>query len=153
MQSLYETVKEIVETGRIGIPVFVRCLVEVLPGRESAGNILGKVLAMTCSWLEAFPQEVYARTGKKDSHISVTTRHTGGQTSIVSISMVQDGATRVDLMLLGNKGAIYQDGDALPPGFDIAAEPLPVPEWLMKAVDKSLREGKPAAIKEANELD
>jgi hypothetical protein len=153
MQSLYQTVKEILDTGHVGVPVFARCVVQVAPETEHAGNVLARMLAMVCSWLEASPLRVYAQSKDDSRQITVTIHYVGGQTSIVSANAAPGAPIRVDLMLLGNKGALYQDGEALPPGFDITAEPLPVPEWLMDAVERSLRAGKPTVVGEVMDFD
>lgn len=152
MHSLYRTVNEIIDTGRLGIPVFVRCIVQVVPGSEYVGNILARVLTMASSWLRSSPVEVYAQSNDKLRQITVTIKYTDGQTSIVSVS-ASGVANRVDLMLLGNKGALYHDGDALSPGFDINAEPVPVPDWLLDALERSLHDGEPATIEEVTDFE
>jgi hypothetical protein len=152
MHSLYRTVDEIIDTGRLGVPVFVRCIVQVAPGSEYVGNILARVLTMASSWLRSSPVEVYAQSHDRMRQITVTIKYTDGQTSIVSVS-ASGLANRVDLMLLGNKGALYHDGDALSPGFDINAEPIPVPDWLLDALERSLHDGEPAAIEEVTDFE
>ncbi len=149
MESLYHTIKEILDTGRIGVPVFARCTVQIAPENGRASETLAKMLAMVCSWLESSPFEVYAQSKGKATQITVTIQYVDGKTSIVSVNAAPDAATSVDLILLGNKGGIYHDTEALPPGFDITADPLPIPEWLIDAVEHSLRSGEPAIIEEA----
>jgi hypothetical protein len=148
MQSLYHTVKEILNTGRVGTPVFVRCVAQIASGSEHVGNVLARILTMACSWLEASPLRVYAQSGGNSAQITVTIQYVGGQTSIVSVNAASGVAPFVDLMLLGSKGALYHDGEALAPGFDVTAEPLPIPKWLTDAVERSLRAGKPTIIEE-----
>ena len=152
MHSLYRTINEILDTGRLGVPVFVRCIIQVAPGSEHMGNVLARVLTMASSWLKSSPLEVYAQSNDRLRQITVTIKYTDGQTSIVSVS-ASGAAHRIDLMLLGNKGALYHDGDALSPGFDMTAEPLPVPDWLLDALERSLNDGEPAAIEEVMELE
>lgn len=152
MHSLYRTVNEIIDTGRLGVPVFVRCIVQVASGGEYVGNILARMLTMASSWLKSSPVEVYAQSNDRLRQITVTIKYTDGQTSIVSVS-ASGVANRVDLMLLGNKGALYHDGDALSPGFDINAEPIPVPDWLLDALERSLHAGEPAAIEEVTDFE
>jgi len=152
MHSLYRTVNEIIGTGRLGVPVFVRCVVQIASGSEQVGSVLARVLTMASSWLNSSPVEVYAQSNHRLRQITVTIKYTDGQTSIVSVSAT-GVAHRMDLMLLGNKGALYHDGDALSPGFDISAEPIPVPDWLLDALERSLNDGEPAAIEEVMELE
>jgi hypothetical protein len=152
MHSLYQTVNEIIDTGRLGVPVFVRCIIQVASGSEQVGNILARMLTMASSWLKSSPLEVYAQSNDRLRQITVTIKYTDGQTSIVSVS-ASGAAHRIDLMLLGNKGGLYHNGDALSPGFDINAEPIPVPDWLLDALERSLHAGEPAAIEEVMDLE
>ncbi len=147
MVSLYETVKEILETGRVGVPVFVRFSAQFTSEDEYVEDVLVRILSMACSWMEAPPLQLYAQSRDKSRHFTVTIQYAGGQTAIVSVNTVPGTADRLDLMLLGNKGGLYHDAEALPPGFDIADEPVPVPEWLIRALEESLRAGKPTHIK------
>ena len=153
MKSLYQTVKEILDSGRIGVPVFMRCVVQVSPESEHMVSVLAKMLAMACSWLEASPLEVYAQSKDGSGQISVTVQYVDGKTSIVSVKVTPGATLSVDLMLLGNKGALYHDADALAPGFDITAVPVPVPDWLMDAVGHSLNSGEPMVIEEVLEFE
>jgi hypothetical protein len=152
MHSLYRTVSEILDTGRLGVPVFVRCIIQVASGSEHMGNILARMLTMASSWLKSSPVEVYAQSNDRLRQITVTIKYTDGQTSIVSVS-ASGAAHRIDLMLLGNKGALYHNGDALSPGFDINAEPIPVPDWLLDALERSLHAGEPATIEEVTDFE
>jgi hypothetical protein len=154
MQSLYETVKEILDTGRLGVPVFVRCVAQIASGSERVEDVLARMLTMACSWLEASPLRVYAQSKDGSRQITATVHYVGGQTSIVSVNAAPGGATGVrSLMLLGNKGALYHDGEVLPPGLDMAAEPLSVPEWLVDAVGRSFRAGKPVIVEEVMDFE
>jgi len=153
MQILYETIKEILSTGRVGIPVFMRCTVQIAPETEHLEDILIRMLAAACSWLTASPLSVYAQSDRDWTQITATTKYAGGQTSIVSVNTGSDAAPRLDFMLLGNKGALYHDSETLHPEFDIAIEPTSIPECLADAVAKSLRNGKPVAIEEVEDFE
>ncbi len=58
MQFLYQTIKEIVDTGKVGVPVFVRCIVQIMPKNEYLLDTLARILIMTGNWLEALPIKV-----------------------------------------------------------------------------------------------
>ncbi len=148
MRFLYETVKEILKSGRVGTPVFLRCSAQIESGDDYVEDVLVRILAMSCSWMEAVPLRVYAQNGKKSKQLTVTVHYVGGQTGIVSVNAAPDVEDSLYLMLLGNKGALYHDAGSLPPGFDITSESLPVPEWLTEAVMKSYETGKPTLIEE-----
>lgn len=148
MRFLYETVKEILETGRVGVPVFLRCSAQIEAGDDYVEEVLMRILAMACSWMDAVPLRLYAQNGNKSNHLTVTAHYVGGQTAIVSVNAAPGIKDSLDLMLLGNKGALYHDSESLPPGFDITTEPLKVPEWLVDAVIESYRSGEPTLIEE-----
>jgi len=147
MQFFYQTVKEILDTGRVGVPVFVRCVVQIAPRNEHIIDTLARILTLTGSWLEAVPMRVYVQH-HNSMQITASIQYTGGQTAIVSVNVASDVPPCVDLMMLGNKGAIYHDGTTVPIDFDVAFEPLPVPEWLLCALKRSLHIGKPTIIEE-----
>lgn len=148
MHSLFETVNEVLSDGRVGVPVFVRCAVQISPEADNIVSVLARILTIASSWLQASPLKIYARSSNRSSQITVTTKYTGGQTSIVSVNTASSTASRFDLMLLGNKGALYHDANALTPGFEISTEPVPVPNWLIDALDQSIRAGKPVLVEE-----
>ncbi|MBC8235288.1 hypothetical protein H8E77_37560 [bacterium] len=170
MQFLYKTVKEVLDSGRIGSPVFVRCILfppllfpsltrncdenieaQIASDREHLTDVLAKSLATVSSWLDASPQRVYAQGGKDAGQITATVHYVSGQTALVSVGTVKANDTPcADLMLLGNKGAIYHDSLILP-SFAIAADSLvakqlPNTKLFMDAVERSLQTGKSAII-------
>jgi hypothetical protein len=153
MQSLYETIKEILGTGRVGVPVFVRCVVSIAPEEEDIEEVLMKVLTMTNSWLGASPFRVYAQSRPKSGQITVTIHYLEGQSALVSVNAVPGLAASVDLVLLGNKGALYHDSESLSPDFDVTDEPLPIPEWLIDIVDQSLQTGRPVVVEEVIDFE
>ena len=153
MQFLYQTVKEILSTGRIGTPVFVRCVVQIGAGDGHLIDPLARMLMITGLWLEATPFRIYAQSRYGLMQITASVQYTGGQTAIVSVSAAPGVSPRVDLMVLGNKGALYQDGTSLPPGFDMAFEPVAIPEWLIDALERSLLAGKPTIIEEVTDFE
>ena len=153
MHSLFETVNKILSAGRVGVPVFVRCAVQIAPGVDNIDSVLTRVLTIASSWLQASPIKIYARSSNRASQITVNTKYTGGQTSVLSVNSASGTSSRIDLMLLGNKGAIYLDANALAPRFDISAEPVPVPNWLIDALEQSIRAGIPALVEEVMDVE
>lgn len=156
MQFLYQTVKEVLDSGRIGRPVFVRCLAQIASDREYLKDAFAEVLATANAWLGASPQRVYAQGGEDAGYITAAVHYLSGQTALASMSAAKaNGPSRVDLMLLGNKGAIYYDSLLLPsfamPVRSISqSEQLSSSKMLMDAVECSLRTGKSAIIEGGN---
>lgn len=166
MQFLYQTVKEILDTGRVGVPVFVRCVVQLPPGSGHMINTLARMLILVGSWLKAMPSKIYAQSRYGSTQVTASVQYAGGQTAIVSVisakrsspgedtrHSAENISPRVDLILLGNKGALYHDGIAIPTEPDITFESLPVPRWLISALEHSLQAGKPAIIQEAMDIE
>jgi len=145
MLFLYQAVKEILDAGRVGVPVFARCAIQIASDGKCAKNVVSGTLGMVCAWMEAVPLQVYAQNGGRSEQITVTVHYTGGQTAIVSVNTAFEVKNSIDLMLLGNKGALYHDTEVS------AVSVEPPAEWLAVAVDESLRTGKPAFIEEVTD--
>ena len=61
MQLLYKTVKSVLDSGRVGSPVFVRCVAQIASDREHLTDALAEMLAIAGLWLGASPQKVYVQ--------------------------------------------------------------------------------------------
>ena len=143
MRSLYETTTRIIENGRVGVPVFARFSVQISHEDGHVEDVLARILTMTCSWMNAKPIMVYALSKDDSKHLTALVHYEDGQTAIVSVNTVPRHEHRVYLMILGNKGALYHDMEALPPGFEITAKPLPIQGRLMHALNSSISTGRP----------
>jgi len=166
MQLLYQTVKHALDAGRVGSPVFVRYVAQIASGREELRGVLAEALAMANSWLGASPQRVYVQGCGDAGQLTATVQYSGGQTALLSVGVAPPvyaealrTAPQIDLMLLGNKGALYHDSTSLSlfalaaAGSVAPAEPLPISNPLMTAVEESLRTGKPTIVEEVSESE
>jgi hypothetical protein len=153
MQLLYQTIKEIIDTGRVGTPVFVRFIIQTIPINEHILDILARTLVMTGSWFSSIPIRIYVQHKENTAQVTASVEYTGGQTAIVSVNISNKFTSRVDLMMLGNKGALYHDGEVMPSGFDFGAEPLIIPEWLIEVIERSLFAGKPILVEEVLDFE
>jgi len=153
MQFLYQTVKEIIDTGRVGIPVFVRLIGRIIPSEDHIIDTLGRILAITGSWFSAVPIRIYVQHKENTAQVTATVEYESGQTAIVSLSIASEFASRIDLMMLGNKGALYHDGNNIPLNFDMNIKLIEIPEWLMDAIERSLFVGKPVLIQEVLDVE
>ncbi|MGQ9610757.1 MAG: hypothetical protein ACUVWN_15785 [bacterium] len=153
MQFLYQTIKEMINTGKIGVPVFVRCIVQIVPKNEYLIDTLAKILMITCNWMEALPIKVYVQSRENKMQITASAQYTGGQNAIISVNTAPNVSPRIDLMMLGNKGALYHDGTSIPPGFDFDFDLITIPEWLINALIRSINSGKPEIIREVENFD
>ena len=110
--------------------------------------------AVAGDWLGAAPRRVYVLGGEEAGQITATLQYAGGQSALVSVNPTPpDGAARVDLMLLGNTGALYHDGSALSRA-QLAAAGAPsgalptLPAGLGTAIRASLQSGRAVDVPE-----
>jgi hypothetical protein len=94
---------------------------------------------------------VYAQGGKDSGQITATVHYMSGQTALVNVGTMKGNVTpRADLMLLGNKGAVYHDSLLFPPltmtAGAISHDDISISKSLMDAVERSLQTGKSAII-------
>jgi hypothetical protein len=146
--SLYQSVKSALDAGHVGVPLFVRCVAHVAPDRVGLTEALRQVAAVAGAWLGAPARRVYVQGSAEAGQITASVQYTRGESALVSVNPVRaDGAPRVDLMLLGNTGALYHEGSALSRAqLDAAGTPsgdLPaLPESQWRAIEESLRTGR-----------
>jgi hypothetical protein len=153
MQFLYQTIKEIIDTGRVGTPVFVRFIAHVLPSDEHIIDTLGRILTITGSWLNAMPIRIYVQHKENTAQITASVEYEDGQTAIASIGIAAGLSSRIDLMMLGNKGALYHDGEDMHPEFSMDIDLMVIPDWLIEAIERSLFIGKPVLIQEVLDIE
>lgn len=146
MQAIYETVNGIINSGRVGVPVFARFLVKAPPGMGKSEEILAGIINIECLWLDLSPQRIYVQHGRDLGHISATVQYQDGKTAIAGVGVVPDADVTFDLMLLGNKGGIYHESDMLSMESHIDAKTATIPESLKVAIEHSLEMGKPVTL-------
>jgi predicted dehydrogenase len=109
LDFLTQATKTVVEAGRIGTPVFMRCVAQVAPDAAALSDALDNALQAAQTLLNAEPLNVYKLGSSEAGQITAAVKYAAGQTALVSVGIAHD-EPRVDLMLLGNKGAIYHEG-------------------------------------------
>jgi hypothetical protein len=144
--ELHHAVRTTLAAGRIGQPVFVRYLLQS-PARTGAAARLARMTAAVCGWLGQRLERVYAIGSAQSGQISLTLQFREGASALVSIARGQPLGDGVDLMILGNRGAIYHDAGHSVPGADAPPFPETPPDTaLVAAIAKALRSGKPEAV-------
>lgn len=117
MKSIQSHVQHVIEQRRVGTPVFVRWIMRT-PEPEPA--ILATMLTVAEGWLQSRPLRLYVRANEGATTLNVLFE--GGQTTLLILAEeVPDKAPHTDLMLLGNRGAMYAQD--LPIQEPIQAEP------------------------------
>ena len=110
IQSLRQSVQSVIDEGRIGSPVFLRCIIHA--PIEAAGTVGGiaALSAMANSWMPDPPEQIYAIDDADRTQITTMVKYAGGQSALLSVNRLPaDGEVTVDLRLVGNNGIIYHE--------------------------------------------
>ena len=144
LAELHAAVTRTLASKRLGTPVFVRYL---LHGQDKAGTAstrLAQITAVVRDWIGQGLERVYAVGTEKAGSANLTLEFQGGATALVCWTNSPGRGPGVDLLLLGNHGAIYHDaGTAML--FDEPAGMLTdvPPADLQALVERALRSGRP----------
>ena len=109
MQSLQKSIQSVIDSGRIGSPVFLRSMLQVpieTTGIEHATNIL---ITLANLWIPSSPESVQARRSQDNVQLTTMIQYLGGQTAVLSANRVVNPTASIDLHLIGNKGVIYHE--------------------------------------------
>ncbi|MEC8842052.1 MAG: hypothetical protein VX432_10715, partial [Candidatus Poribacteria bacterium] len=108
MQSLQKSIQSVIDSGRIGSPVFLRSMLQVpVEDIEHATNIL---ITLANLWMPSSPEFIQARRSQDDVQLTTMIQYLGGQTAVLSANRVTTNQTAsIDLHLIGNKGVIYHE--------------------------------------------
>jgi len=145
--ELHHAVQAAIASKRLGKPVFVRYL---LSGSDKATVVsrLARIAAVVRGWLGQTLDSIHAVGSAASGQVSLTLRFREGGSALVSVSRSQRLGDGVDLLVLGNHGALYHDAGHAALGFEPAALPDdPLEPALVAAIDKALRSGKPEPVK------
>jgi hypothetical protein len=145
--ELHRAVQTAIASKRLGKPVFVRYL---LTGPDKAAVVarLARIVAVVHGWLGQTLDSIHATGSNASGQVSLTLRFREGGSALVSVSRGQRLGDGVELMVLGNHGALYHDAGHAAVGQNPPALPEDRPEpALVAAIDKALRSGKPEPVK------
>ena len=147
MELLKKSVQSVLEKGRIGSPVFLRCVLHIADGGENLLSPVAEVAALANEWIPSQAAHVYAQGDAEATQVTVMVHYVGGQMALLSVNRV-DVQTAVDIMLVGNKGVIYHEtpigrhySNAIPPELDGSGE-------LAAAIIQSLENGQPITLED-----
>ena len=144
MESLQKSVQTIIESGRIGSPVFLRCVCQIATG-SSLLQPAAAVMALANGWMPAEPEGIYAQGDANATQVTLMVQYAGGQSAVLSVNRTQTG-TECDVMLVGNKGVIYHE---TPTGrHAISATPLEMGDVreLTPVIAQALESGQPIQV-------
>jgi hypothetical protein len=147
LADLNRSVQGVIAGKRIGKPVFVRAH---WMGQEKTAAIvprLSLLVGIARDWLGQALDRLYALRSPDGSQVTITLQGREGGTAQVSFVPGPPRGDGLDVMILGNHGAIYHDAgnaslwdEALDPG-DAKPDPR-----ILAVVERSLRSGKPEPV-------
>lgn len=145
MELLKKSVDSVIEKGRIGSPVFLRCVLNVASGTSSLLQPTAEIAALSNGWIPSQPQRVYAKGDVDATQVTVMVQYTDGQMAVLSVNRVET-ETAIDIMLVGNRGVIYHETpigrhylNATPPQFTEIGE-------LTEVISDALTTGQPVSV-------
>ena len=108
MELLKQSVQTQIDKDRIGSPVFLRGILNIVDNQSNLLLPNTELVSLANAWIPSVPQKVYA-TGEVDG-IQVTTmiQYANGQMALLSVNRVETQTT-IDIMLVGNRGVIYHE--------------------------------------------
>ncbi|MCZ6679706.1 MAG: hypothetical protein O7E52_20950 [Candidatus Poribacteria bacterium] len=113
IKSLQQSVQSVIDEGRIGSPVFLRCMVQAPIEAGNAVNGIAALTALANTWMPSALEQVYALDSADETQVTAMVQYAGGQTAILSLNRIASTQEpSVDLVLVGNKGVIYHETPA-----------------------------------------
>jgi predicted dehydrogenase len=110
---LRPAVAKLLADGRIGLPVFVRCILHIDFG-PSLSDVRAEASAALAEWLGQSLSDPDTFRSHQEGWESQRYLTMEGRLALVSVAPNPDGITGVDLTILGTHGAIYHSPE-LPP--------------------------------------
>jgi hypothetical protein len=149
LDYLDQSVRKILSAKRIGQPVFVRFAICKSPRNNDPALLLARWAHHACNWLGQDLADVFANGQVENGPVNLTLKCRQGASALLSFA---EGQSRVNLMILGNHGAIYFDeaddrwgDDSIATTGDTGSLTADQDQFL-DAVRRSLRSGKPESI-------
>src|SRR5262245_39075325 len=114
LAQLHQAVQAALAAKRIGQPVFVRCHLQGILEGASIRASLAKVALMVGDWIGEPAHKLFSLSSDRDGKGQTTLllRYPGGASALVSEGHGSSRGSGVNLMMLGNWGALYHSLDA-----------------------------------------
>ncbi len=147
LADLHRGVEATLASKRLGQPVFVRYLWHGFDRPNEVVPRLAVLVDAVGRWLGQSLERVYATGGLTAGQVSLTLEFREGGTAMVGWTSSRDRGDGVDLMVLGNRGAMYHDAGSAE-RFDEPLTPAagPASGDLQAVIERALRSGKPEPV-------
>jgi hypothetical protein len=144
LADLHRAVQSTLASKRLGTLAFVRYSVQSQDKAEAALQRLAQLAAVVRDWLGQTLERIYALGTPKNGHVTITLEFREGATAQLSWTGGAQRGAGVDLMVLGNHGAIYHDAGAANLWDDTLSGLAGKPDQtLLALIDKALQSGQP----------
>jgi hypothetical protein len=142
--DLHRAVQTTLAGKRLGTPVFVRYLLFSPEKPNVVLPRLAQTAAVVQGWINQPVERIHATGIPKSGQTSVLLEFRGGATAIIAWANSVPRGDGVDLLVLGNHGAIYHDAGQADL-WDDAAQTLPdaADERLREWIERAMKSGRP----------
>ena len=145
MELLKRAVQSVLETERIGSPVFLRCVFHAATDPQHLLPAAAELVALANGWLAASPENLYAQGSTDDTQITLMLGYATGEMALLSVNRVET-ETALDIMLVGNRGVIYHETPIGRHALNAVAPELTGAGALVDVIAESLESGQPVAV-------
>jgi predicted dehydrogenase len=146
LSDLHRAVQLTLAGKRLGKPVFVRYTLDGVAKPEAMVPALARAAAAVREWLGQPLESVYALGAVAAGQVSLTLRFRDGATALVSASRSPARGDGLDLMVIGNRGALYHDSGGASLWDEPAAAADSPDAALSELIERALRSGKPERV-------
>lgn len=140
LRTLWATTQAAIDEGRIGQPVFLRGFAQVSPGEAALREAAAAALWLAAGWMGGPPTRVMALGGPERAQITIAVEFGGGQSGLLGISGSAGEPSRLEWVLVGNRGTMRFEGP-MPRG-----APPPDTPLVLEAVWRSLSTKEPVEV-------
>lgn len=143
LDDFHRAVQSTLATKRLGTPVFVRYLLQGPIAVRAVPSFLAQIVHTVSTWLDQDLHRIYALGAVKSRHVTLTLEYDRGASS----QLTWAGAPQnpgLDLILVGNRGALYHDTGLANPWQRFPALPSEAaPKELNAWIDRALKSNQP----------
>ena len=144
--SISAAVQSAIDSGRVGVPVFVRWTVLRAVDNRGVDRILSTMAGRVSSWFESEPHRLYTLGSPDTPSASLSLTFPDGPTALL-VSGSGDHRNEVDLTLLGNQGAIYHHEFPTEAVVGLLEPQLdPSTDRLLEVIHASRQSGRPVSM-------
>jgi hypothetical protein len=106
-QNLQTTVQRVLREGRLGQPAFARVFLQAPGGPQAVTAVLEELTRLAGAWFGEGATRVHTVGAEGGGHLVALLRWPAGQSAILSVGPARAESARLDLTLLGSRGALY----------------------------------------------